>query len=326
MTSEDQLVAGLREICAGAAPHNVVLGIGDDAAVWRPSRSNLSVITTDALVEDVHFRRSFMSARDIGYRALAANLSDIAAMGARPILATIALGVPGTGDDDWIYECYRGMAEIAGPANCALAGGDITRAPAIVIVITVVGEVRTSNLKRRSGARTGDVIAVTGPLGASRAGLGILRDFAAQAEDARFVEVVRAFRRPQPRLAEGRWLGASTNVHALMDCSDGLSTDVARLCTASGRGATIEHVPVHPGVAAAAALGADDPLAYALDGGEDYELIAAIDARAFSYLAARFAGRFGRPLERVGTVESEMGLRDPGGMPLIAAGWDHLRP
>ena len=325
MTSEDQLVSGIREICAGVAPQNVVLGIGDDAAVWRPSRSNLSVITTDALIEDVHFARSFMSARDIGYRALAANLSDIAAMGARPVLATIALGVTAACTENWIYDCYRGMAELAGPARCALAGGDITRAPAITIVITVVGEVRPSNLKRRSGARAGDVVAVSGPLGASRAGLGLLREFPLRADAAAHAEVVRAFRRPQPRLREGRWLAASTNVHALMDCSDGLSTDLARLTTASGRGATIERVPIHSGVEAIAALAGDEPRAYALDGGEDYELIAAIDARAFSYVAARFAGRFGRPLERVGTITSDAGVRDGAGTPLIAAGWDHLR-
>ncbi len=324
MTSEDSLIAGIREICATAAPRNLVLGIGDDAAVWRPSRSNLSVISTDALVEDVHFTLATMSASDVGHRALAANLSDIAAMGARPVLATIALGVNVRSDAAWVDELYTGMAQLAARSRCALAGGDITRAASITIAITVVGEVRPSNLKVRSGARPGDVVAVTGPLGASRAGLGILRDAPQLADDPRFAAVVRAFRRPEPRLAEGRWLGASRNVHALMDSSDGLSTDLARLCIASGVGAALERIPVDAEARAVAQLMGDDPAGYALDGGEDFELIAVIHRRAFNHLAERFARHFGRALLRVGTIESAPGLRAAGGDPIISAGWDHF--
>jgi thiamine-monophosphate kinase len=321
VTGEDELIAVLREVCATAAPNNLVLGIGDDAAVWRPSRSNLSVITTDALVEDVHFTVASMSAADVGFRALAANLSDIAAMGARPVLATIALGITPRSDGPWIRDLYAGMIELARRSGCALAGGDITRAPAITIAVTVVGEVRPSNLKRRSGARPGDVVALTGALGASRAGLGIVRDFPGRVTDPECREAVRVFRRPEPRLAEGRWLGTSRNVHALMDSSDGLSTDLARLCAASGVGARIEAVPVHPTARALAVAAGDDPEAYALDGGEDYELIAVIAARAFGYLSARFAARFGSPLLRVGTITAEPGLRRSTGQPVTAAGW-----
>jgi thiamine-monophosphate kinase len=322
--SEDELIADLGAICATGAPQKLLLGIGDDAAAWRPSRSNLSVITTDALVEDVHFTRATMSARDVGFRAMAANLSDIAAMGARPVLATIALGIsPDTGAA-WIRELYEGMVQLAGRSGCAIAGGDITRAPAITIAITVVGEVRPSNLKRRSGARAGDIVAVTGPLGASRAGLRVVRDRPELAAEPRFAGVVRAFRTPQPGLAHGRWLGASRNVHALMDSSDGLSTDLARLCAASGVGATVESVPVDSGARAVAELLGDDPEAYALDGGEDFVLIAAIAARAFGYLGARFAQHFGTPLIRVGTMTVEGGLRRPSGTTIAPGGWDHL--
>lgn len=322
--TEDGLIASLREICAQAAPEKLVLGIGDDAAAWRPSRSNLSVITTDALIEEVHFTLTSMSARDIGHRALAANLSDIAAMGARPVLATIALGVTVRSDAAWIHELYEGIAALAKRTGCALAGGDITGAPAITIAITVVGEVRPTNLKRRDTARPGDVIALTGPLGASRAGLGILRDHPGLAEDPRYVGAVRAFRTPQPRLAEGRWLGASRNVHALMDSSDGLSTDLARLCAASGVGATIERVPVHDDARSVALLGGDDPASYALDGGEDFALIATIDRRAFGYLAARFGARFGAPLLRVGTISATPGIRTAAGDAIQSSGWDHF--
>ncbi len=321
---EDDLVASLREICATTAPEKLVLGIGDDAAAWRPSRSNLSVITTDALVEDVHFTLGAMSARDIGWRALAANLSDIAAMGARPVLATIALGVNARSDPAWIRELYAGMALLARRSGCALAGGDITRCPAISIAITVVGEVRPSNLKRRSGARPGDVVAVTGPLGGSHAGLRLLQARPQLADDPRFAQAVRAFRTPEPCLAAGRWLGASRNVHALMDSSDGLSTDLSRLCAASGVGALVEAVPVNPAATEVAELLGERPMAYALDGGEDFALIVVLAAGAFGYLSGRFAQRFGTPLLRVGTITAEREIRRQGGELIAAAGWDHF--
>ncbi len=324
LATEDDLIAELRAICATAAPEKLVLGIGDDAAVWRPSRSNLSVITTDALVEDVHFTLAAMTPRDIGRRALAANLADIAAMGARPILATIALGVNARSDGPWIRELYAGMAELARSSGCALAGGDITRSPAITVAITIVGEVRPSNLKRRSGARAGDVVAVTGSLGASHAGLRLALDRPDLAAEARFAHVMRAFRTPEPPLAAGRWLGGSRNVHALMDSSDGLSTDLARLCAASGVGASIEAVPVDADAEVVARTLGNDPQAYALHGGEDYVLIAAIDGRAFNYVAARYLGRFGSPLLRVGTIVRDAGLRSSDGTPIVPGGWDHL--
>ena len=301
-----------------------MLGIGDDAAVWRPSRSNLSVITTDALVEDVHFTLEAMSPADVGHRALAANLSDIAAMGARPVLATIALGVNARSDAAWIEAMYGGLAELAQRSGCALAGGDITRSPAITLAITVVGEVRASNLKTRSAARPGDAVAVTRPLGASRAGLRIALERPQLADDPRFAAAVRAYRRPEPELAAGRWLAASRNVRALMDSSDGLSTDLGRLCAASGVGAKIDAIPVAADARATAELFADDPVAYALDGGEDYALIVTIAARAFDYLAGRFAQRFGVPLIRVGTIVKEPGVQGPRGERIAAGGWDHF--
>lgn len=300
------------------------MGIGDDAAVWRPSRSNLSVITTDALVEDVHFTLAAMPPEDVGWRALAANLSDVAAMGARPVLATIALGVNARSEAGWICALYEGMARLARRSGCALAGGDITRSAAITIAITMVGEVRPSNLKRRSGARPGDIVAVTRPLGASRAGLRLVSSRPELAGDARFESVVRAFRTPEPELGPGRWLGASRNVHALMDSSDGLSTDLSRLCTASGVAGLLDHIPLDPAARPVAELLGDDPATYALDGGEDFALIAVVAARAFDYLASRFTGRFRRPLIRVGTITAGAGLRDAGGAPIAAAGWDHL--
>ncbi|HEX3551027.1 MAG TPA: thiamine-phosphate kinase [Candidatus Elarobacter sp.] len=322
--TEDELIAAIRERLRDVGTQRLTLGIGDDAAAWQPSRSNRSVITTDALVEGVHFRRDLMSASDAGARALASNLSDIAAMGARPVLATIALGFPADTDPAWLLDAYEGVAAQARRAKCAVAGGDLTRAPAIVFAITVVGEVRPSNLKTRDGARPGDVVAVTGPLGASRAGLRIAEDRPDLADRADLADALAAYRTPEPRLREGRWLGASRHVRAMMDLSDGLSTDLARLCAASGAGAVVENVPAHPAALAVAAATNEDAEAWALGGGEDFELLVAIEKRAFRHLAVRFAAHFGRPLLPVGRISAETGLRRGDGAALAPSGWDHL--
>ena len=322
--TEDDLIGKLHAIVADAAPSALLVGIGDDAAVWQPSRSRRSVITTDALVEGVHFTRTAMSAADIGHRALASNLSDIAAMGAKPVLATIAFGISGDVDEAWILECYRGLAVLAKRTKCAIAGGDIVRAPVVTIAITVVGEVRASNLKTRSGMLPGDVIAVTGPLGLSRAGLAVAVEHPELANDAAAEELLRAFRTPEPRLAEGRWLGASRNVRAMMDTSDGLSTDLARLARASSVGATIETLPSTNATRAVAQLVGANADEWALDGGEDFELLVAVNARAYAHLAARFHARFGKPLIRVGVATTEPGLRRPDGTLVTSSGWDHL--
>ena len=313
--TEDEIVARIEALLSRGrrdeAKSRVLLGIGDDAALWQPSRSHRSVISTDMLVEGVHFTREAMSLEDAGWRAMAANLSDLAAMGARPVLATVALGVAKKDAAGDALELYRGIAQAADRYDIAIAGGDLTRSEAITISIAVVGEVRPSNVKTRSGGRANDVLAVTGELGAARAGLE-------GAPDAQ-----EAFRRPQPRLAEGRFLAASANVTAMMDCSDGLSTDVYRLCAASGCGAAIENVPVAPAARAFAQSRGEDAERYALAGGEDFELLAAIRPRAFGYLAGRFAKRFGRPLLRVGVLEKEEGVRRQS-RPLERSGWEHF--
>ena len=305
-----------------------MLGIGDDAAAWKPSGSHLSVITSDALVDGVHFRSGRMSALQIGHRAMAANLSDVAAMGARPVLATVALGVPPEAHEEQLLDLYRGMQALASGHGVRIVGGDIVRAPALTLALTLVGEVRRSHLRRRDGACPGDVVAVTGPLGASHAGLLLLdRDLPVAPELARRAR--DAFATPQPRVREGRWLAASVHLHAMMDCSDGLATDLGRLARASGCGATVEAVPVDPAACAVAQALHEEAAAYALDGGEDFELIVAIAPRAFAHLSARFEQHFGRPLLRIGRMEKREGLRlleASEERELASSGWDHLRP
>ncbi len=329
--TEDELVAAIAavlchpELVEGrhrrAAPR-VALAIGDDAALWQPSRSHRSAISTDMLVEGVDFTREMMTLEDAGWRAMAANLSDLAAMGARPVLATIALGFPHEANPKEILELYRGIAACAAEYKTAIVGGDLSRAPALTISITVVGEVRPSNVKTRAGGRPGDVLAVTAPLGAASSGLEIARKLATIPDELQ-EQALQALRRPSARIVEGKFFGASRNVTAMMDISDGLSADVHRLAAASGCGAEIETVPIAASARALAQATAQDPERFALAGGEDFELLVAIRSRAFGHIAARYRARFKCGLLRVGRLRAETGIGWKGA-PLERSGWDHF--
>jgi thiamine-monophosphate kinase len=274
------------------------------------------------LVEDVDFTREAMSLEDAGWRAMAANVSDLAAMGAKPVLATVALGFPETTSLDDIVELYRGLAACAMRFKLAIVGGDLSRAAALTIAISIVGEVRASNVKTRAGGHPGDVVAVTGPLGGARAGLELTRN--PELIDGELRErALQAFRRPEARVDEGRFLAASRHVTAMIDCSDGLSTDLGRLADAATCGAVVESVPVARCAHALAQALGEDPAHFALAGGEDFELIATIRPRAFRHVAARYGARFKRELLRVGVLRAEPGMVW-NGAPVERSGWDHF--
>ena len=333
--TEDEIVNKLTAMLSSACPElvegskhdterhrRIILGIGDDAALWQPSRSHRSVISTDMLVEGVHFRRDTMSLEDAGWRAMAAALSDLAAMGARPVLATVALGVPGANAHEEIMELYRGIAAAAARFGITIAGGDLSRSDLVTLSVTVVGEVRNSRIKTRTGAGPGDVLAVTGALGAARAGLE-LANRRGLTDGASSDAALQAFRRPTPRIAEGRFLGASANVTALMDCSDGLPIDARRLCAASDCGAVLETIPVADCAREAAQRLGEDPELFALGGGEDFELLVTVRSRAFRYLAGRYEKRFKKKLLRVGALRKARGV-EWRGTPADRLGWDHF--
>jgi len=319
--TEDDVISAIATLCQDRL-RRVTLGIGDDAALWQASRSHRSAISTDMQVEGVHFTREMMPLQDVGWRAMAAALSDLAAMGARPVLATVALAFPRETQREELLEAYRGLSECGRRFKTAIAGGDLSVAPSLVLSITVVGEVRPSDAKTRAGAQPGDVVAITGRLGAARAGLELARQSLALDEE-HAAAALRAFRRPEPRLAEGRFFAASKNVTAMMDCSDGLATDLARLADAAVCAATLESVPLHDAARRVAALLGEDPEKFALAGGEEYELMVAVKPRAFAHLSARYAKRFKRPLLRVGTFGKGSGVTW-NGAPLERSGWDHF--
>ena len=328
--TEDALIASLRD-ALGRPPRALRVGIGDDAAVWKTSGSHLTVLTTDMLVDGVHFRSGATTPEDLGAKALAVNLSDIAAMGARPDVAVIALGIAEGFDSDWLRRLYRGMARIANASQCAIAGGDVVRAPALMIGVTIAGYVRPSRLRVRSGAKPGDVIAVTGALGRAAAGLLVLdRQVADALDPAHRAAVCDAYLRPRPRLREGAFLGGSSAVHAMMDVSDGLSTDVGRLSVASDVDAVVDLrlLDLDPAVSAAAKLTGDDALRLTLDGGDDYELLIAIRRRSFAQVARGLRSRCGTILRAIGAFERGSGavwsVDESGRKPLPPRGYDHI--
>lgn len=292
----------------------VLLGPGDDAALLRPPRGEELVATVDAVVEGVHFDRRFTPA-EIGWKALAVNLSDLAAMGARPLWALVALAVPPATPAGRLLGISRGLAACARRHRLAVVGGNLTRAAQLSLTVTVVGAVRRGQALRRDGARAGDLVLVSGTLG--DAALGLLPGAPPS--------LTRRQRRPEPRLALG--LGLRRVASAAIDISDGLAQDLGHLCRASGVGATL-HAAALPRSAAgrAATTARSDPWGPALNGGEDYELCVTVQPARLA-AANRAAARAGLPLTVVGEVTGRRGVRvlGPDGRAVEAGrGHDHL--
>ncbi len=313
-------------------PERIVRGIGDDAAAFRPGEGKLALVTTDLLVEGIHFLAGDRHFYDLGWKALAVNLSDIAAMGGEAREAFVALAVPPATPLAALEEIYRGIGDLASRFQVNLLGGDTTGAPRdLVICITIYGEAAEGELLLRSGARPGDLLVVTGNLGESRAGLEILLEGApAEGEDE--AALLFAHRRPLPHLAEGRFLAAAGGaVHAAIDVSDGLGADLAHLLEESGVGARLHaaRLPISDPLRRFCRRRGAAPTPYAFAGGEDYVLLAAVAPEAVSRLQDRFRERFGRGLVVIGEItapEVREWIEENGAVrELSAPGWDHFR-
>jgi len=327
---EFELLAKVWERLPPPAPR-VKLGSGDDAAVTLPGGATATSV--DAFVEGVHFRREWSSPAQIGRKALAAALSDLAAMGAEPGEAYVALGVPSDLDEDGCLELLDGMTALAEETGTTLAGGDLTRAPALTLAMTAVGHAAApEDFVSRAGARPGDVLAVTGELGGAAAGLLLLEETSLHSMPdsgtRRRFELLRSrLLAPRPRLGAGRALGGG-GASAMIDLSDGLGGDAGHVAVQSGVRLAIDAtlLPLAEGLAEVAAAAGRDPLELAVSGGEDYELLVALPPQRFAEAAAAVRRAEGIELTRVGEVVAGEGveIKLPDGRLLRPAGYDQL--
>jgi thiamine-monophosphate kinase len=324
---EHGLIRWIRDaVATRPAPADVLIGIGDDAAVVQPRRNHVDVVTTDIQVEDVHFAWHLSTPGEIGARALHVNLSDLASMGAEPRYALLSLGLPPTMSGQRLHALLVGFLEAAARARVAVVGGNISQAPAVTLDVTASGAVKRRAILRRAGARAGDEIYVSGSVGAAAAGLAWL-DRHASGDGATVLDdmadAVRRYRTPDARVALGVQVARNRAASACMDTSDGLADALQQMATASGVGMRIEQalVPVSPAVSAACALTGTDRWALALGGGEDYELVFTVPRRVRrAFLHA--TGRAGLPpVTRIGVCRKEAGV-----VMIDEAGAEHPMP
>jgi len=320
------LIDRLRRLVPAAGP-GVTIGIGDDAAVLECDGP--VVATCDIQVEGVHFTWELCGPEDVGWRALAVNLSDIAAMGGRPRYALISLALPAATPLATIEGLYRGLAEIAIAYRVLIVGGNISgTAGPLIVDVTALGSLDgTRRAVRRAGARPGDGVWVTGTVGKAAAGRFLLQHPEVRVPGA--AALAAAYRRPSPRVQAAQILGERPP-SAMIDTSDGTASDLLHLVEASNVGVRLDEdrLPQPEGLPQAARAAGLDPAAWALAGGEDYELLFTAD-RGFDALAPDAAERMRVPLTRIGEILPEPEGRwiyRPGGprRPLAAQGWDHF--
>ncbi len=266
-----------------------ITGIGDDCAVIPQSGGESFVVTTDMLVEGVHFLRHATSARELGAKSLAVNLSDVAAMGARPVASFLSLALPPECREEWAQEFMEGYRELSARHGVKLAGGDTTGSlGGIAVNVTAIGRTPNERLKFRSGARPGDIVAVNGSLGESAAGL---QDILAGRLDTLSAQI---HRNPVPQVAEGEWLGGRAEVHSMIDLSDGLASDLTHILKASKVGAEVDLDAIPTPVATELAV----------TGGEDYKLLLTVAPERWESLRADYRKRFGAEPRAIGRIVS----------------------
>lgn len=301
------------------------IGIGDDTAVWY-NNSPVEMATTDTMVQDVHFTLQTTTWRELGWKAIAINLSDIAAMGGTPQYAMISLSLPKDTDVDSVSQLYKGIAEIARKFDTAIVGGNISSGPLPVITISLIGSSKGGicPVLTRSASQPGELIAVTGYIGSSAAGLDMLR-YHLQFDRETIDLIRKAHNQPQPRIAEGQLL-LRHGVRAAIDISDGLIQDLSHLCKASKVNARIvtDKLPIHPLVKAAFE---SDYLNFALSGGEDYELIFSAPRSVIEAIKKETKC----PISIIGEIQNgesgQVDIIDETGNPFKQSnneGWDHL--
>lgn len=300
---------------------NVVESIGDDCAVVRVFGRNL-LVTCDMFIEDVHFRKSFYRAEDIGWKVAAGAISDIAAMGGTPLFCVVSLACPATTRVVYIEDMYKGMNSLMSRCGAVIIGGDTARNQSGLIVdLMVIGDAHGSNYKRRRGAQAGDLLAVTGNPGESAAGFHALDN----GVDA--PALAQAHLHSMPRVMEGQWLASNDAVRAMMDVSDGVFQDAGHLAKAGGLGINMfrDALPVSDALREYSESSGMDATRFLLGGGEDFELLFALNANSGDRILEDFHHEFQTPLTVIGEfTENWKGVRLDGEEVEIQ-GWDHFR-
>lgn len=327
------LINRLHSILGAPDNSNVIMGIDDDAAVYRIGENRVHVITTDALIEGVHFDRAMTPMNYLGFKALSVNVSDIVAMNARPLYATITLSIPNNVSIEMVESLYEGLREACDYYGVTLLGGDTTGSRWIALSVTVVGEATEDTVSYRHGAQPGDILCVSGKLGGAYAGLKVLlghRNALQAAPDyqpelAPYSEVIRRQLRPQARLdLIQKWQKAGIRPHAMIDISDGLASEIHHICRLSGVGARIaaRALPIDSTTKRVAAQLQEDADTYALFGGEDYELLFALPAEVYETLDDASITPIGV------CTDADEGIRietpDSGEQPLSTQGYQHF--
>jgi thiamine-monophosphate kinase len=328
LTGENRIVEFLLKQYGIKSPR-IKKGIGDDAAVIQmPKADEYILLTTDMLMEGIDFRQEWTTPRQLGCKSIAVNISDLAAMGARPRFFTVSLAIPSGTKESWIREFYSGLTESDSSRDALLIGGDLSHSEnGIMISITAVGESLNKRVLYRCGGRPGDLIYVTGILGKSAAGLNLLKTGHRRSRVQSQKEALRAHHVPQPRCEAGEWLAQSALVRCMMDLSDGLSMDLPRMCAASGVSAEIQlnRIPVF----LESRMWNCDPLELALHGGEDYELLFAVPKAKKQLLEKNYSPDF-PPITLIGEMVCGNGtvwIAEPGKKRrrLSEKGYDHFR-
>jgi len=295
-------IGQVREMFSSLLPAGME-GIGDDCAVIPIGNGESLVVTTDMLVEGVHFLPDKISPEELGYKSLAVNLSDVAAMGATPTGSFLSVGFPGHVGEDWQNGFLRGYKKLSEEFDVPLLGGDTTASEKWIISVTAIGKIANTDIKRRSGAKSGDLVCVTGNLGNSAAGLRLLLNKNKFSDEE--TALTKDHLHPKPYVLEGEWLGAREDVHAMMDVSDGIASDLVHILEASGVSAEVEltHLPFSDAFKKTCRKYDWNAEELAVSGGEDYVLLLTVDPDHFQGLNEEYKNRFGRNLTAIGRVE-----------------------
>jgi thiamine-monophosphate kinase len=325
---EAALIERIRRRATGSCEW-VTVGMGDDAAVLVPARGAVDVVTTDALVEGVHFRRDWTPPHAIGHKALAVNLSDLAAMGAEPRAVLLSLALPSELPLTDFDELIEGFLALSDAVRMPLVGGNITRSPGpLMMDVTAIGTAHPRRLLMRRGGQPGDEVFLTGSIGAAAAGMGFLAD-SARRDGLGPVDrdCLARYERPDARLECGIQVARNRAASACVDLSDGLGDAARQIATASHTGVVLEagQVPIHAGAAAWATRHQLDPLEFSMSGGEDYELLFAVrPRRRRAFLAV--AGRCRTSVTRIGRLTAEPGawLERAGRLEPLVRGYSHF--